>query len=177
MTLRAENGAGASGAGDGDGGRESNFHVVSKHLLFSINCITFICGLILFFLGVVLQAQYATYFEFLDDSFYSVSLWCLAVGVIVCLVSFLGENGVITVVCHHRIYVQYVVRISKYCLGDQVRVGGEVKTWSVVCGLILNMVGMCSCQKVGFCMSGMNEWVVFPKVAFNLTGIGLISSP
>ena len=64
---------------------------VSKYFLFGINLVAFICGIILFFLGVVLQTQYSTYFNFLDSSFYSISLWCLVMGVIVCLVSFLGE--------------------------------------------------------------------------------------
>ncbi len=80
------------GGGSAKSRRDRNVKLrsVSKYMLFTINCVTLICGLILFFLGVVLQTQYATYFEFLDGSFYNVSLWCLVVGVIVCLVSFLG---------------------------------------------------------------------------------------
>ena len=63
---------------------------VTKYFLFFINCVTFICGLVLFFLGIVLQTRYKTYFEFMDSSLYSISVWCLVMGVVVCLVSFLG---------------------------------------------------------------------------------------
>ena len=72
------------------GGDARKMQTVSKYLLFSVNCIACICGLILFFFGVVLEAKHATYFDFLHTSFYAVAV---VVGVVVCLVSFLGEFG------------------------------------------------------------------------------------
>ena len=65
---------------------------VSKYFLFAINCVTFVCGLILLFLGVVLHTQYSEYFEFLETSFFNVSVWCIVMGVIVAVVSFFGED-------------------------------------------------------------------------------------
>ncbi len=91
----------------------------TKCFLFSINLVTFIFGLVLFFLGVVLQTRYARYFFASEDDapvvgvgaadggdeeghsspsspsssspFYNLSAWCTAMGVVVCVVSFLGE--------------------------------------------------------------------------------------
>ena len=75
---------------DGSGGGSDTRHMrsVCKYLLFSVNCVACICGLVLFFFGVILEAKHATYFDFLHSSFYAVAS---VVGVIVCLVSFLGK--------------------------------------------------------------------------------------
>ena len=74
---------------DADGGGDARqMRSVCKYLLFSVNCVACICGLVLFFFGVILEAKHATYFDFLHSSFYAVAV---VVGVIVCLVSFLGE--------------------------------------------------------------------------------------
>ena len=70
------------------GGDARQMRSVCKYLLFSVNCVACICGLILFFFGVILEAKHATYFDFLHTSFYAVAV---VVGVIVCLVSFLGK--------------------------------------------------------------------------------------
>ena len=64
---------------------------MSKYFLFFINCVTFICGLVLFFTGIVLHSRYSSYFDFLNNSFFSISTWSLVMGVLLCLVSFLGE--------------------------------------------------------------------------------------
>lgn len=66
---------------------------LSKYILFFINCLTFICGMVLLFLGIYLHTQYSTYYDFMDSSFYTFAIWCLVMGVIVCLVSFLGLYG------------------------------------------------------------------------------------
>ena len=60
---------------------------VAKYLLFSVNCVACVCGLILLFFGVVLEAKHATYFDFLHSSFYA---GAIVGGCVVCLVSFLG---------------------------------------------------------------------------------------
>ncbi|CAM6055150.1 unnamed protein product [Sphagnum tenellum] len=73
----------------------SDLKSVSKYFLFFINCVTFICGLVLLFIGVVLQTQYSSYFDFLEGSFLSVSVWCIVMGVVVAAVSFLGLYGAI----------------------------------------------------------------------------------
>ena len=70
------------------GGDARQMRSVCKYLLFSVNCVACICGLVLFFFGVILEAKHATYFDFLHSSFYAVAV---VVGVIVCLVSFLGK--------------------------------------------------------------------------------------
>ena len=73
-----------------EGGDARKMQTVCKYLLFSVNCIACVCGLVLFFFGVILEAKHATYFDFLHTSFYAVAV---VVGVAVCLVSFLGEFG------------------------------------------------------------------------------------
>ncbi len=64
----------------------------SKYLLFAINLVTLVFGLVLFFLGVVLQTTYANYDHFLETAFHSLSLWCVCMGVAVCVISFLGKS-------------------------------------------------------------------------------------
>eukprot|EP00095_Tigriopus_kingsejongensis_P009764 maker-scaffold422_size175911-snap-gene-0.37 protein:Tk09764 transcript:maker-scaffold422_size175911-snap-gene-0.37-mRNA-1 annotation:"cd63 antigen" len=71
----------------------SEMQDLSKYILFFINCITFICGVVLLFLGVYLHAQLSTYYDFMDSALYTFAVWCLILGVVVCLVSFLGLYG------------------------------------------------------------------------------------
>ena len=69
----------------------SELKSASKMFLFAINLVTFILGLVLVLLGAYLQIQFDFYVAFLDDAFYSLASWCITMGVIVCVVSFLGE--------------------------------------------------------------------------------------
>ena len=90
-TAETPNSTSSSTAAAVYSGRDARkMQIVCKYLLFSVNCIACICGLILFFFGVVLEAKHATYFDFLHTSLYAVAV---VVGVVVCLVSFLGEFG------------------------------------------------------------------------------------
>ena len=104
----------------------SKLRSATKCFLFSINLVTFIFGLVLFFLGVVLQTRYARYWfqeSSQDDndaqegggeagieddlappprsSYYNLAAWCTAMGVVVCVVSFLGERSKLTF-CEER---------------------------------------------------------------------------
>ncbi len=116
-----------------DSAQKRQLRSATKCFLFSINLITFIFGLVLFFLGLVLQTRHGQvknhaisidpplflatlkfqyFFSDSDDdgkeggeqgstppstsstssAFYDLSAWCTAMGVIVCIVSFLGET-------------------------------------------------------------------------------------
>ena len=71
--------------------QRSKTKTAARYFIFAFNLLTFIGGFGLLFVGVALKTHYKLFFDFIDEALFDLSLSCIVLAVLVCLVSFLGN--------------------------------------------------------------------------------------
>ncbi|XP_026757793.1 CD63 antigen-like [Galleria mellonella] len=77
-----------------------------KYLLLITNFLFLITGIIVLSVGSSVQSAYNGYHQFLSDRFFSLPAFCIATGVIIILIGFIGFYGAYTE--NHRVILAYV---------------------------------------------------------------------